>query len=291
MKVNCIDDFCRYINIAPFSTELMTMCHNVLHVIWGKGNEWATGVEQVVMKHLFMEYNGDYIDLPDDQTHPERQHLRGCVGKITVERKNRTLNQKVKRALEQVHQVSVLKRKNALGKNFATVERAPWFDGYWAKSKKHPDILAEQKQLSAALTMVTIKEKINVNVRKWVEGVLAKGEFNTPEQLVGAMTKSLEQPPSSSLPSFPFPVEASVTAHGTCNSPITDSGASSLSNGGGSGSDGSGNDNDSDRSGSGNDSDRLGSGNDNDSDQSGNKDSDSSDQSGNGNNNKVSDQF
>ena len=176
-------------------------------------------------------------------------------------------NQKVKRALEQVHQVSVLKRKNALGKNFATVERAPWFDGHWAKSKKHPDILAEQKQLSAALTLVTIKEKINVNVRKWVEGLLAKGEFNTPEQLVGAMTKSLEQPPSSSLPSFSFPVEASVTAHGTCNSPITDSGDSSLSNGGGSGSDDSGNDNDSDCSGSGNDSDRSGSGNDNDSDQ------------------------
>ena len=97
-KVKNCGNFCTVISLATCDDELLEMVDTVMHVMWGPSNNWATAIEVRIMQLTGLEYDPDkYIDLPDGKQKKARIHQGGSCRKIIVERKNREVNQRVKR--------------------------------------------------------------------------------------------------------------------------------------------------------------------------------------------------
>jgi hypothetical protein len=226
-KVKNCGNFCTAISLATCDDELLEMVDTVMHVMWGPSNNWATAIEVRIMQLVGLEYDPErYIDLPDGKQKKDRVHQGGSCRRIVVERKNREVNQRVKREMIKSHHCVPFRRNVGTGKLIVKVVRAKTFGGYIGMTDKHPVVIAElkiaeQKKSTTATDTTgttvtnTIGKKKQTDVPLWLEELLSNNTNTTPEELLALMKQKVDGTP-------PFPTEATTSETETCLSPITD---------------------------------------------------------------------
>ena len=213
-KVKNCGNFCTAITLATCDDELLEMVDTVMHVMWGPSNNWATAIEVRIMQLTGLEYDPErYIDLPENKQKKDRIHQGGSCRRIVVERKNREVNQRVKREMIKSHHYVPFRRNVGTGKLIVKVVQAKTFGGYIGMTDKHPVVIAEQKK-STTVTNTTGKKK-QTDVPLWLEELLSNNINTTPEELLALMKQKVDGTP-------PFPTEATTSVTETCLSPITD---------------------------------------------------------------------